>query len=155
MIAVQLRDVAAMRVATFSYEGAPEGVGEAFETLERWVKERGLFAAGPLVARYPELATAPAAGTVRAELMIPLTRLPQAADGVCCERVPTFRAACAMFDGAMDARFRQSHEELFAWVDAAGLTRAGTAHDHAYIRTGRGLGHWTVEIRVPVLERIP
>jgi len=148
---VQVRDVAAMRAATTTYAGPPEGVGAAFEALERWVAERGLFPAGPFIAAYESLGEAgPVVPDVRAELMIPLTRLPDDEGAVRCRKVPTLRAACVMFDGAMDARFRAVHEELFAWVDAAGMERDGTAHHHAYIRTGRGLGHWTVEIRVPV-----
>jgi len=147
----QVRDLPAMRAAVLAYEGPPDGVGSAFERLEAWVAEQGLFAAGPLIAAYAGLESAsPVLPVVRAELMIPLTRLPPSGGDIEGRRVPSVRAACLMFDGAMDARFRATHEELFAWIDAQGLQRDGTAHHHAYIRTGSGLGHWTVEIRVPV-----
>jgi effector-binding domain-containing protein len=156
-VPVQVRDLAAMRVAMVSYSGPPGDVGVAFERLTDWVEQRGLFPAGPLIAAYRALPAAAdgAMPDVQAELMVPLTRLLEDEGDVRCVRVPSMRAACVMFDGAMDARFRVAHEGLFAWIDARELTREGTAHHHAYIRTGRGLGHWTVEIRVPVDRRTP
>lgn len=144
---IQVRDIPAMRVASLPYQGAAAEVGEAFGVLERWVADRGLFAAGPLVAAFdalPEGATG-----VCAELRMPLTRLPPSEDGVVCRRVPSERCACVLFDGAMDARFRAVHDRLLAWVDARGFQRGEAVH-HAYIRTGRGVGEWTVEIRVPL-----
>jgi len=145
-----------MRAACTEYVGPPEGVGAAFEGLETWVADRGLFPAGPFIAAYDALGSAtPTVPEVHAQLMIPLTRLPEGEGPIVCRRVPSVRAACVMFDGAMDARFRRAHEDLFAWVDARGLAREGTAHHHAYIRTGRGLAHWTVEIRVPLVAGSP
>ena len=153
---VQVRDVAAMRAAVVLYSGPREELGACFDRLARWVQERDLFAAGPHIASYrdlPDVVPTAVLPDVHAELMIPLTRLPESEGDVRCVRVPTVRAACVMYDGAMDAGFRAAHDGLFAWIDAQGLVRDGTRHQHAYIRTGRGLGHWTVEIRVPLVGK--
>ena len=92
------------------------------------------------------------ADIIEANILVPMTRLPESDDpDVETVRLPRLRAACSMYAGPMGPEFRRRHAALFAWMDARGVPRKGTAHHHAYL-AGRGaVGDWTVEIRVPVV----
>ncbi len=155
---VQVRDLPAMRAAYMNYSGPPAGVGAPFELLQRFVTAEGIGPAGPLMASYPHLKDAAQAGKARADieamLLVPITRLAEPEiEGILTRRFASLRAACLVFSGPMDAAFRQYHLDLFAWMDARGLPRAGTQHQHAYLSKQDTSAHWTVEIRVPILAQ--
>lgn len=147
---VQVRDIPAMRVARLQWSGAPAAIGEAFERVTAFAVRHGVGPVGPLVGMYPQIADG--AERIEAEIQVPLTRLVESDDeAIETLRVPRCRAACLMYNGPMDARFRLEHGALFDWMDARGLPRTGTAHHHAYITGTSSSAEWTVEIRVPVV----
>ncbi len=151
LVPVQVRDLPAMRVAQVAYAGEPAGIGAAFERVNQFALERGIGPCGPLMGVYPRIGDP--IDPIDALVRVPVTRLldVEPAPGVETLRLARQRAACLMFNGLMGPEFREVHFDLFAWMDAQGLPRAGTAHQHAYI-AGTGPGSaWTVEIRVPIV----
>lgn len=147
---VQVRDLPAMRVARMAWEGPPSGIGAGFERVTEFAIRHGVGPVGPLVGRYPHLERG--AQTIAAQLLVPLTRTVDSdEDGIDTVRLPRQRAACLMYSGPMNDEFRQMHLDLFGWMDARGLPRNGTAHQHAYIAGTAASPTWTVEIRVPVV----
>jgi len=147
---VQVRDIPAMRVARLGYRGAPADIGRAFDRVTTFAVRHGVGPVGPLIGVYPELVVG--AEAIEAEVLVPLTRLAESDDpDVETVRLPRLRAACLMYSGPMDARFRQRHQQLFAWLDAHDMPRVGTVHHHAYISMSEGAAEWTIEIRVPLV----
>ena len=151
LLPVQVRDLPAMRVAQVEYAGPAAAVGAAFDRVNRFVLEQGIGPCGPLIGMYARIAEPGA--DVEALVHVPVTRLldvdPE--PDIRTLRLTRQRAACLMFSGAMGPEFRQHHFDLFAWMDAQGLPRAGTAHHHAYIAGTGAASAWTVEIRVPIV----
>ena len=147
---VQLRDIPAMRVARLRYAGPPAAIGAAFTRVTDFAVRHGVGPCGPVLGEFPRLETG--VEVIEARVCVPLTRLPDSDEAdIEAVRLPRLRAACLIYAGPMTAEFRQRHLDLFAWMDARGVPRAGTAHQHAYL-AGSGAGsEWTVEIRVPVL----
>ncbi len=147
---VQVRDLPAMRVATMTWEGPPARIGEGFTRVTEFAVRHGVGPVGPLIGQYPRLASGEA--TIAARLLVPLTRtVTSDDDAIETLRIKRQRAACVMYSGAMDERFRQMHLDLFDWMDASALPRNGTAHHHAYIAGTKDSPTWTVEIRVPIV----
>jgi effector-binding domain-containing protein len=151
LIPVQVRDLPGMRVAQVQYVGPPAAIGAAFERANQFVLERGIGPCGPLIGVYARIGEA--GDPVDALVQVPVTRVHdvEPEDGIELLRLPRQRAACLMFNGLMGPEFRQVHFDLFAWMDAQALPRAGTAHEHAYIAGTGPQSAWTVEIRVPIL----
>jgi len=147
---VQVRDVPAMRVARMTWEGPPARIGEGFERVTEFAVRHGVGPVGPLMGFYPRLVRG--ASTIAAQLLVPLTRIVETDDdAIETVRLVRRRTACLMYSGPMNDEFRQQHLALFAWMDAHGLPRNGTAHQHAYIAGTAASPTWTVEIRVPVV----
>jgi len=146
---IQLRDLPSMRVARLAYCGAPEAIGRAFEQATRFAIDEGVGPCGPLIGCYPSLAAAP--DSIQAEVLVPLTRLPDdAPEGIELLRLAGFHSVCLLYRGPMDPGFRKVHLELFAWMDSRGIPRDGTRHQHAYVAGTDPESDWTIEIRVPV-----
>jgi effector-binding domain-containing protein len=147
---VQLRDIPAMRVAMLRYRGAPAAIGKAFQRVTDFAVRHGVGPCGPILGAYPRLAEG--ASEIEAEVFVPLSRLPEPDEpDIEPLRLPRSRAACLVYSGPMNVEFRKRHLALFAWMDARGVPRAGTAHQHAYL-AGTGVdSEWTVEIRVPII----
>jgi DNA gyrase inhibitor GyrI len=158
---VQIRDLPAMRAACRSFRGQAEELSGPFEDLQKYVADAGIGPAGPLMASFKKLLDNPATGEgssdiVEATLLVPVTRLvDDPPESVEMRRFASLRAACLLFSGPMDSSFRQHHLDLFSWLDARALPRAGTAHQHAYLSKDNVSGHWTVEIRIPILGQGP
>lgn len=148
---VQVRDLPAMRVARMAYAGPAAQIGEAFERVNTFVLERGIGPCGPLIGNYARIFEPDA--ELEANVLVPVTRLLDAELDPDIEtlRLPRLRAACLMYSGPMTPAFQRHHFELFAWMDAQALPRAGTAHQHAYIAGTGAASEWTVEIRVPIV----
>jgi len=158
---VQIRDLPAMRAACRSFRGQAEEISGPFEDLQKYVVGAGIGPAGPIMASFKKLLETPASGEdssslVEATLLVPVTRLvDDPPEPVEMRRFTSLRAACLLFSGPMDRSFRQHHLDLFSWLDARAMPRAGTAHQHAYLSKNNASGHWTVEIRVPILGQGP
>ncbi len=157
-LAVQVRDLPSMRAACQTYRGPAEGLSKPFEELQKYVAAAGVGPAGPLMASFrcllnnPKMAPQAPADVVEATLLVPVTTLPDdVPQGIEMRRFASLRAACLLFSGPMDSSFRQCHLDLFSWLDARAMPRAGTAHQHAYLAKNKASEHWTVEIRVPIL----
>ncbi len=148
---VQVRDLPAMRVARLPYAGPAANIGQAFDRVNTFVLERGIGPCGPLIGSYSRIFDPDM--DVSATVLVPVTRLLDAQLDPDIEtlRLPRVRAACLMYSGPMSPDFRRHHFDLFAWMDAHSLPRAGTAHQHAYIAGTGAASDWTVEIRVPIV----
>jgi len=147
---VQLRDIPAMRVARLRYDGSPGDIGSAFTRVTDFAVRHGVGPCGPVLGVFPRLVEG--VSRIDAVVCAPLTRLPESDDPeIETLRLPRSRAACLMYSGPMTAVFRQRHLDLFAWMDARGVPREGTAHQHAYLAGTGPDSEWTVEIRVPVI----
>lgn len=151
LLPVQVRDLPGMRVAEAEYSGPAVGVGGTFDRVNRFVLEQGIGPCGPLLGVYAQIGEP--GSDVEALVRVPVTRLldGEPEPGIRTLRLPRQRAACLMFSGLMGPEFRQLHFDLFAWMDAQGLPRAGTAHHHAYIAGTGASSSWTVEVRVPIV----
>jgi len=157
-LAVQVRDLPAMRAACMGYCGPAATIGETFERLQLLVTQAGIGPAGPLLCSFHRLADNTGARVseeqedIEATLLVPITRLLDSPpEGMQTRRFNSQRAACLLYSGPMDSSFRQRHLELFSWLDMRALPRAGTAHQHAYLGRSHEKNHWTIEIRVPIL----
>ena len=129
---VQLRDIPAMRVARLRYAGPPADIGVAFTRVTDFAVRHGVGPCGPVMGVFPKLVEG--VDELEAEVCAPLTRLPESDEAdVQTLRLPRSRAACLIYSGPMTAEFRQRHLDLFAWMDARGVPRDGTAHQHAYL----------------------
>ena len=147
---VQLRDIPGMRVARLRFRGPPAQIGRAFTRVTDFAVRHGVGPCGPVLGVFPRLAEG--VDEIDAEVCAPLTRLPESDEPELeTLRLPRSRAACLIYSGPMTSAFRQRHLDLFAWMDARGVPRAGTAHQHAYLAGTSPDSDWTVEIRVPVL----
>ena len=147
---VQLRDIPSIRVARLRYVGPPGAIGEAFTRVTEFAVRHGVGPCGPVMGVFPKLVEG--AAEIEAEVCAPLTRLPESDDAeIEAVRLPRSRAACLIYTGPMTPAFRQRHLDLFAWMDARGVPRVGTGHQHAYLAGTGADSEWTVEIRVPVL----
>ena len=157
-LAVQVRDLPAMRAACMEYCGPAATIGKEFEHLQQVVTQAGIGPAGPLLCSFRRLADNTGARVseeqedVETTLIVPITKLLDSPpEGVQTIRLSSQRAACLLYSGPLDSSFRQRHLELFAWLDLRELPRAGTAHQHAYLGRSHEKNHWTIEIRVPIL----
>ncbi len=157
-LAVQVRDLPAMRAACMDYCGPATAIGQPFEHLQQLVTKAGIGPAGPLLCSFRRLADNTGARVseeqedIEATLIVPITRLLDSPpEEMQTRRLRSQRAACLLYSGPMDSGFRQRHLELFAWLDLHALPRAGTAHQHAYLGRSDEKNHWTIEIRVPIL----
>lgn len=148
---VQVRDLPAARVAELQYEGDAAGIGAAFDRVNRFVLEHEIGPCGPLLGVYARIGEP--GDPVHARVQVPVTRLLDSSPDpdIRTYRLSRTRAACLMYTGLMGPPFRQHHFDLFAWMDANGLPRAGTTHHHAYVAGTGGASTWTVEIRVPIV----
>jgi len=145
---VQVRDLPRARVAQATFTGPAAAIGQSLQRLEAFAVREGIGPCGPSTASFDSIA-APGQD-VTARLAVPLTRLPDDADpGIELLRTPRCRAACLLFVGPLGPGFRSRHLDLFAWLDARGMPRTGTAHEHAYIANDDS--GWTIEIRVPIV----
>lgn len=158
-LSVQVRDLPALRAACMPYVGPAKAISAPFERLQHFVTKAGIGPAGPLLCSFACLTDnipgqSQQGGHIEALLMVPTTRLIEDCDeDIDTRRLPSQRAACLLYSGPMDSSFRQRHLELFSWLDAAKLNRDGTAHQHAYLSREKHSGHWTIEIRVPILTQ--
>ncbi len=151
---VDLRDLPAMRIAALPYRGPADRIQATIDRLAAFVKEHGAGPAGPLEIVFGALNPLDAQPNhpIDAEIRLPITRLIEGA-AVETRRIPSLPAACMLISQPLDRHFLQLHETLFAWLDARGLHRMGETHHHAYLGHNAALGHWTIEIRVPLAPR--
>lgn len=157
--AIELRTVPRMRVARCFYEGDARGLGPALKEVEDAARRRGVGPVGVSIAMFPRWVEAVTAadGSVRvpplyAELRVPVSNVAEPVlDGLPIEfvRVDRFRAVCRLYSGPVGTSLRLAQEEMFAWIDRAGLQRHGTRHHHAYMPNVHP-GEISVELRVPV-----
>ena len=155
-LVVQVREIPAQRMLTLSFSGPPGALGESVARLTGYALEQDVGPCGPTVARYPRFLAEPDAGgseapeEIEAELLVPVRGRPEAEDYALVQ-VDRLQVACINYSGPLDGEFRRAHEDLFAWMDAHGVPRAGTAHAHAYLAGHQGAPEWSVEIRVPIV----
>ncbi|MCO4769774.1 MAG: hypothetical protein KDA24_07055 [Deltaproteobacteria bacterium] len=157
---IELRTVPRMRVARLFYAGSSSGLGPALKEVEAAARLRGVGPVGVAIALFPAQATASLdtegrlqVPTLHAELRVPVSNTAEsvAREGGSIEfvRVDRFRAACRVYSGPVGVALRHAQEEMFAWIDDAGLVRHGTRHHHAYMPNVEP-GEISLEIRVPV-----
>lgn len=157
--AIEVRTVPRMRVARCFYEGDARGLAPALKQVEDAARSRGVGPVGVSIVMFPRWVEAVAApdGSVHvppiyAELRVPVSNVaePVMADlPIEFVRVDRFRAACRLYSGPVGAALRDAQQEMFAWIDKAGLHRHGTRHHHAYMPNVHP-GEISLELRVPV-----
>jgi len=157
---IELRTVPRMRVARCFYEGDARGLGPALKQVEEAARLRRVGPVGVSIAVFPAWVEAVTTedGSVRvpplfAELRVPVSNVAEtvadAAIPIEFVRVDRFRAVCRLYSGPAGSALRRAQEEMFAWIDKAGLQRHGTRHHHAYMPNVHP-GEISLELRVPV-----
>jgi len=159
---IELRMVPRMRVARCYWNGRAGELGPALHRVRDAAKLRGVGPVGVSMAIFPEqiVASVDHDGHVliprlNAELRVPVSNtaaLVHGEDGqpdIEFVRVDRFRAACRLYSGQVGVSLREAQEEIFSWMDAAGLARHGTRHHHAYMPNVLP-GEITLELRVPI-----
>ncbi len=161
---IELRTVPRMRVARCFWTGPAGQLGAALRRVEDAARSRGVGPVGVSIAVFPRqvVASVDASGSVvipplHAELRVPVSNTAPLVPGVDGApdvefvRVDRVRAACRLYSGQVGVSLREAQEEIFAWMDAAGLPRHGTRHHHAYMPNVHP-GAITVELRVPIAK---
>ena len=164
---IELRTIPRMRVARCFFQGRSQDLGPTLLKVEEAARTRGVGPVGVSIIVFPAHHTADMdqegrvlIPTIHAELRVPVSNtaaLVPGEDGtpdVEFVRVDRFRAACRLYSGPVGGALREAQEEMFAWIDKAGLLRHGTRHHHAWMPNVHP-GEITLEIRVPVAPRPP
>lgn len=161
---IEMRMVPRMRVARCYWHGPAGELGPALQRVQDAARLRGVGPVGVAMAIFPEqvVACIDSDGNVlipslHAELRVPVSNTAALVPGETDEpdiefvRVDRFRAACRLYSGHVNVSLREAQEEIFTWMDAAGLPRHGTRHHHAYMPNVHP-GEITLELRVPVAK---
>ncbi len=164
---IELRTIPRMRVARCFFQGRSQDLGPMLLKVEEAARTRGVGPVGVSIIVFPAHHTADMdpdgrvlMPTIHAELRVPVSNtaaLVPGEDGapdVEFVRVDRFLAACRLYSGPVGGALREAQEEMFAWIDKAGLLRHSTRHHHAWMPNVRP-GEITLEIRVPVAPRPP